>query len=130
MTALKLCMIALLILTSTTVIRTWRSDFLPLIRIAAVVLFGTLIIASIAPLVSLVTSLGRGAGASQYISTILKGLGIVVLVQITSDICRDNGEATLAGHIEIVGKLELLLLCIPLIKEILTTAKKLLEMGG
>ena len=130
MTALKLCMIALLILTSTTVIRTWRSDFLPLIRIAAVVLFGTLIIASIAPLVSLVTSLGGGAGASQYISTILKGLGIVLLVQICSDICRDSGEATLAGHIEIVGKLELLLLCIPLIKEILTTAKKLLEMGG
>ncbi|MBQ4274429.1 MAG: hypothetical protein IJB94_05610 [Clostridia bacterium] len=52
------------------------------------------------------------------------------MVQITSDICRDNGEATLAGHIEIVGKLELLLLCIPLIEEILATAKKLLEMGG
>ncbi len=130
MTVLKLCMIALLILTSTTVIRTWRSDFLPLIRIAAVVLFGSLLIASVAPLLSLVTSLGGGAGASQYVTVILKGLGIVLLVQITSDICRDSGEATLAGHIEIVGKLELLLLCIPLIEEILATAKKLLEMGG
>ena len=130
MTVLKLCMIALLILTSTTVIRTWRSDFLPLIRIAAVVLFGSLLIASVAPLLSLVTSLGGGAGASQYVTVILKGLGIVLLVQITSDICRDSGETTLAGHIEIVGKLELLLLCIPLIEEILATAKKLLEMGG
>ena len=66
MTILKLCMIALLILTSTTVIRTWRSDFLPLVRIGAVVLFGTLFIASVGPLLSLVKSLGGGAGASQY----------------------------------------------------------------
>lgn len=130
MTILKLCMIALLILTSTTVIRGWKSDFLPLVRIGAVVLFGTLLIASVGPLLTLITALGTGAGASQYVTTILKGLGIVILVQICSDICRDSGETTLAGHIETVGKLELLLLSVPLIEEILATAKKLLEMGG
>ncbi len=130
MTILKLCMVALLILTSTTVIRGWRSDFLPLVRIGAVVLFGTLLIASAKPLLSLITTLGKDAEASQYVETILKGLGIVILTQISADICRDSGEATLAGHIETVGKLELLLLCIPLIEEILATAGKLLEMGG
>ena len=130
MTILKLCMIALLILTSTTVIRGWKSDFLPLVRIGAVVLFSTLLIASVGPLLTLITALGTGAGASQYVTTILKGLGIVILVQICSDICRDSGETTLAGHIETVGKLELLLLSVPLIEEILATAKKLLEMGG
>ncbi|MBQ7391756.1 MAG: hypothetical protein IJV73_03645 [Clostridia bacterium] len=130
MTALKLCMVALLVLASTTVIKQWRSDFLPLIRIGAVVLFGTLLIASAQPLFSLVNTLSNGAGASGYIETIIKGLGIVILTQISSDICRDSGESTLAGHIETVGKLELLLLCIPLIREILATAEKLLEMGG
>lgn len=130
MTVLKLCMVALLILASSTVIKQWKSDFLPLVRIGATVLFGTLLIASAEPLFSLVTTLGKGAVASGYIETILKGLGIVILTQISSDICRDSGESTLAGHIETVGKLELLLLCIPLIGEILTTAEKLLEMGG
>jgi stage III sporulation protein AD len=130
MTILKLCMVALLILASSTVIRAWKSDFLPLIRIGAVVLFGTLLIASATPLLSLITTLGNGAGVSKHIETILKGLGIVILTQICSDICRDSGESTLAGHIETVGKLELLLLCIPLIEEILATAEKLLEMGG
>lgn len=130
MTILKLCMVALLILTSSTVIRGWRSDFLPLIRMGAVVLFGSLLIASAKPLLSLITTLGTGAGISQYVETILKGLGIVILTQICSDICRDSGETTLASHIETVGKLELLLLCIPLIEEILTIAEKLLTMGG
>ena len=130
MTMLKICMVALLILTSSTVIRGWKSDFLPLIRIGAILLFGGLLIASVQPLLSLVTNLGTNADSLKYIETILKGLGIVILTQIVSDICRDSGESTLAGYIETVGKLELLLLCIPLIEEILATAQKLLEMGG
>ena len=131
MTILKLCMVGLLILTSSTVIKQWKSDFLPLVRIGAVVLFGSLLIANAKPLLSLVTTFGVGAVASSvHIETILKGLGIVILTQIASDICRDSGEGTLASHIETVGKLELLLLCIPLIEEILATAEKLLEMGG
>ena len=130
MTVLKLCMVALLIVTSTTVIREWKSDFLPLIRIGAIVLFGGLLIACAKPLLSLITGLGKSAGASQYMETVLKGLGIVILTQISADICRDSGEGTLATHIETVGKLELLLLSIPLIEEILATAQRLLEMGG
>lgn len=130
MTMLKLCMVALLVLTSTTVIRGWKSDFVPLLRIGAVVLFGSFMIASAKPLLTLITGLGKEAEASPYVETILKSLGIVILTQISSDICRDSGENTLAGHIETVGKIELLLLCIPLIEEILTIAQKLLEMGG
>ena len=117
-------------MAASSVIRQWKADFLPLIRIGAIVLFGTLLIASAKPLISLLTTLGKGSGASEYIEIILKGLGIVILTQISSDICRDSGEGTLAGHIETVGKLELLLLCIPLIEEILATAEKLLGMGG
>ena len=123
-------MVALLMLASTTVIKQWKADFLPLVRIGAVVLFGTLLIASAEPLLSLLGTLSAGAGASQYVEIILKGLGIVILTQICSDICKDSGEGTLAGNIETVGKLELLLLCIPLIEEILGTAERLLEMGG
>lgn len=130
MTMLKICMVALLILTSSALIRGWKSDFLPLIRIGAILLFGSLLIASVQPLLSLITNLGTNTGVLQYMETILKGLGIVILTQIVSDICRDSGESTLAGYIETVGKLELLLLCIPLIEEILVTAQKLLEMGG
>ena len=126
----KLCMIALLILASTGIIKQWKADFVPLIRIGAIVLFGSLLIASAKPLLSLISNLGGRAGASQYVETILKGLGIVILTQICSDVCRDSGEGTLATHIETVGKVELLLLCIPLIEKILATATKLLEMGG
>ena len=130
MTILKLCMVGLLILASSAVIKQWKSDFLPLVRIGTVVLCGTVLIANAKPLLSLIATLEKNAGASKYVETLFKGLGIVILTGISSDICRDSGEGTLASHIETVGKLELLLLCIPLIEEIFATAEKLLEMGG
>ena len=52
MTPLKLCMVALLILASTTVIKQWKADFLSLVRIGAVVLFGILLLSSIEPLLT------------------------------------------------------------------------------
>ena len=119
-----------MVLASSTVIKQWKSDFSPLIRLGTTVLFGTLLIASAQPIFSLINTLAGKSGTLKYVETILKGLGIVILTQISADICRDSGEGTLAGHIETVGKLELLLLCIPLIGEILATAEKLLEMGG
>ena len=130
MTILKLCMVALLVLTASSVIKQWKSDFLPLVRIGAVIICGALLLVGVEPLLTFLNTLGSQTGASPYIETILKGLGIVILTQVSSDICRDSGEGTLASHIETVGKLELLLLCIPLIEEVLATAKKLLEMGG
>ena len=131
MTIYKLCMVALLVLATSGVIKQWKADFLPLIRMGAVVLCGSLLIASAKPLLSLIATLGKSTEPSSvYVETILKGLGIVILTQISSDICRDSGEGTLAGHIEMVGKLEILLLTLPLIEEILATAQKLLEMGG
>lgn len=130
MTVLKLCMVALLMLASTTVIKQWKADFLPLVRIGAVILFCIFLLSSIEPLLTFFSDLSTRAGTSQYLETILKGLGIVILTQIASDICKDSGEGTLAGHIETVGKLELLLLCVPLIGEILGVAEQLLKMGG
>ena len=69
-------------------------------------------------------------GLSELVAAALRILGIGYVFGICSDVCRDSGEGTLATHIETVGKVELLLLCIPLIEKILATATRLLQMGG
>ena len=50
---------------------------------------------------------------------ILKIFGISLIVETTSDICRDSGESSIASKVELIGKAEILVLTIPLIKEIL-----------
>ena len=60
---------------------------------------------------------------------LLKGLGVVTLTQLCADMCRQSGESSLAGGVELAGKAELLLLCLPYMERLTETAIQLLELG-
>lgn len=75
-----------------------------------------------------VTALLRGTGFDAYGALMLKALGIGLIVRITGDLCRGMGEETLAGALELAGKLEILFLCLPLMSELLTLLQEV--MGG
>ena len=65
-------------------------------------------------------------GANEYMTVMLKGLGIGMTVRITSDICKDMGENGLSGCIELAGKAEILILCFPILAKIVTSVRELL----
>lgn len=56
----------------------------------------------------------------------IKGLGIAFVTEIATGVCRDSGEASLATWVEMAGKLALLMLAMPLIRDVLLTVKSLL----
>lgn len=129
MNSIKLCMIAVLGLAVTMIVKQWKSDFLPLIRIGMTVLFSIAILTTLSPLIQQLSTLCQGE-AAQYTEVLFKALGIAVLTQICSSICRDAGENAIAEGVELTGKVELLLLALPLISQILSTAGELLSTGG
>ncbi|MBQ4121735.1 MAG: hypothetical protein IJD35_06965 [Clostridia bacterium] len=56
--------------------------------------------------------------SKNYITLLLKSVGISLVVSTASDICRDCGENAIAAKVELLGKCEILLLSLPLLKEI------------
>ena len=77
---------------------------------------------------NMLSVLGEGVALSAF-SLMLKALGIAFVSKFCSDICRDCGEATLAGGVESVGKIAIISLCIPVVSEILGYASTILEAG-
>ena len=63
-----------------------------------------------------------------YVSVMLKGFGAAVLSHICATVCRDCGKPSIADLVETAGKLEIFILCLPLISDIMRTAAALLEM--
>jgi stage III sporulation protein AD len=57
------------------------------------------------------------------VSILLRALGITYLTSISADICRSSGEASVAGYIESAGRVELLLLAVPLFSELFELAR-------
>ena len=124
-------MFALLGVCAALIIKQWRSDLLPLIRIAVLIGLSTAILSAVSPLVSYLQALIDQSGVHVSRGEILfKALGIALLTQCCADICRESGENGAAGTIELTGKVEILLLSLPLLEEILSAARELLSLGG
>lgn len=60
-------------------------------------------------------------------NVLLKGLGVALLTQIGAEFCRDNNENTLASRLELAGKLEILVISMPLIKSIIEVGYTILN---
>ncbi|MBQ9784735.1 MAG: hypothetical protein IJW29_04460 [Clostridia bacterium] len=123
-------MIAVLGVALTVILRQWKSDLLPLVRVGFILLFATAFLLAAEPLFSFVRRLCAENAVGEYVEILFKALGIALVSEICASICRESGEGGIASGVELVGKLEILLLCVPMMENILGLAKSLLEMGG
>ena len=72
-----------------------------------------------------IRELAESTGVSEYIALVLKVVAIGYIVGLCADVCRDMGETRIASGIELCGRVEIILLCLPLISEIIDTAVKM-----
>ena len=126
---IKFCGIGLLCAVSGIILRRISGGEISLfIRIGgALVIFGAAMVI-MKSVISELAEITDGQGLDVYASVLVKTLGIALLTKICSDVCRDCGEGTLASGVELCGKLSILLLCIPMIGELMDYAEKILGM--
>lgn len=62
-----------------------------------------------------------------YLGIMLKMIGITYIAEFSSGICRDAGYQTMAGQIEIFGKLTILALGMPVLTALLETIREFLS---
>ena len=129
MDSAKICLVAVTGVCLCVIVKQWKSDFLPLLRLALTVVFAGAILSLSIPLVSYLREMTSQTGLSAYAALLVKALGIAILTQCASDICRDAGESGVANGVELAGKAEILLLCLPLLGEIFASVKELLALG-
>ena len=54
-------------------------------------------------------------GTEGYLSILLKVIGITYICEFSADICRDAGYQTVAGQIEVLGKLTVMFAGLPIL---------------
>lgn len=122
MSVVQLCGVAVLTAAMALTVKATGSKLAPLVP-----LFGgtVLLMAAIAryrePINAMLT-LAEEAGISSSVGTVVKMLAVGGLCTMASDICRDLGEGTLAARVELCGRAEILLLCLPFLLELITLA--------
>lgn len=123
----KICGGALLCLVAILLIKSAGGATLPLQWTGTLILVSASLM-MLAPVLSWVGELCESVGVGESASLLFRGLGVAFLTQICADFCRQSGEGQLAGSVELAGKAELLLLCLPQLKELFELAAGML--GG
>lgn len=129
MDMLKIVTTVLISLIVCVVIKQMKPEFLPFIQLSAVILVAVMVLDLIKALLSDITAIIAPGGMieSEYIFLLLRVLGLAVVTKLASDICNDNGNSVLADNVELVGKIAIYTLCLPLVKIIAELATGLLE---
>ncbi|MBQ7380717.1 MAG: stage III sporulation AC/AD family protein [Clostridia bacterium] len=124
----RLCAAGLCVTLVLVLLRSWNPSFELPMKLSAAILFVGLLLGLARPLISYVSSLLSSSAAAPYAEILLRALGVAILTETVSGICRECKETSVASYLEIAGRLEILILCLPLMEEILESVKGLLSL--
>lgn len=117
---IKVVGIVLTALIINIVLKNYLKEFTFLINIVCTIIIFTLISKDLKGIVDRLTSISNEISVLlPYIKIMLKILGISMIAQLLSDLCRDNGENTLANQTELSAKIIILVTALPLFTTIM-----------
>ena len=117
---IKVVGIVLTALIINIVLKNYSKEFTFLINIVCTIINFTLISKDLKGIVDRLTSISNEISVLlPYIKIMLKILGISMIAQLLSDLCRDNGENTLANQTELSAKIIILVTALPLFTTIM-----------
>jgi stage III sporulation protein AD len=90
------------------------------ISIAAGLLIFMMILPRLSAVIGVIREIGEAAGANgEYVSVIVKIIGISYIAEFASQICADSGENAIASKIEAAGKVFILIIAAPILLSLL-----------
>lgn len=117
----KIIAFAVVALFVITVLKSLKRDDFALVVtiIASVIMFGLLLL-KIEDIVKLITSVITKAGINkEYLVLLLKVTGVSYIVELATNICKDAGSSSLASKVEMLGKISIVILTIPILTSVL-----------
>lgn len=124
---LKICGAALLAVTLAAVLKNRASPVAPyLTQIASITVFITAV-TSLVPLISFIKALiNRAEVEYEVLGLLMSTASVAIVCHAVSDICKSNGESSLANAVEFAGNAEIIIISLPLLGTLVNNAFEVL----
>ncbi len=119
MDIIKIVVIAILIIFVVAIVKQIKPELaIAIIILGSIILFAY-ILSFFSPIVASVETIVNATGLNKgMFVTLIKILGVGYLVEFCADICSDSGNTAIANKVVLGGKLFILVLAIPIVKEL------------
>ena len=125
---IKILVISVVSVLLISLLKQYKSDYSFLLKLAAITVISVLTVGFFKDSdieLSFFNDLNNASPS--YLPIIVKTLGIVIVTQIASGLCRENGEESISLIVELAGKISVFIICLPLIESLYTIVKSYLE---
>ena len=123
--SVKIFALALISAISYSFVRRINPSFDVPMRLTSSIVLLFAVIKAAKPLFSYLLTLIEGSELGGWQGVLLSAMGVAFLSHVSAELCRDCGEGSIGGYCELIGKVEILLLCLPLINELLAEVERL-----
>ena len=107
----------------------YRPEFRMLVAIGVSLLLMGMVLTQITPVLDEIRNALELTGMTgDYAAVLFKAVGICLLTQLAGDVCRDSGESSIAAKVELAGRTAILLLTLPMIREVLSWAWEIMNL--
>ena len=113
--------IALCALTAVLTVRETRREFVPYLLLGTCLLLLGACLPGVSEAVSFASALSSLVG-EETVTAVLRALGIAWTTSTAAELCRGAGEGQIAGWVETAGRIELVVLSLPFLRELLSAA--------
>lgn len=127
MNPLYICAFAVVSLGALSVIKHSRPEIYALAVAAAGIAATVYIAGALLPFIETVRGYASAADSDGLFEIMLKALAVALCCRFGADVCRDCGENTLAEKVELAGRTGMVLLGLPIIKQLLDAARDLMK---
>lgn len=123
---LRICGIGVLCALSALLLQKKEGELAALLRTAGILLVVGFLTVRLGALPNGLAAFLEEGDVGEYAAIMLKALGIALVSHTCASVCRECGAATVATGVEAAGNLGILLLCLPLLEELVQNAQVLL----
>ncbi|MCI5502888.1 MAG: SpoIIIAC/SpoIIIAD family protein [Anaerobutyricum sp.] len=127
MVVLKIALIGIGGAILAVVVRQFQKEYSVFVLLAVCLFLVFYLTSNVSLIIDFAQNLGEKIHISgTYIRILFKLLAIAYICQIASNICQDLGYQSVSFQIELIGKLSILTLSIPIINSLLETIEQLM----
>lgn len=118
-----LCIVAAAI---SVVLRQYKPEYALLVSLGTGIAILLMVVGAFQPLLDqLEKVVAMTQMPEEYLQILFKSLGVCMITQIASDVCKDAGESAISTKVETAGRIAVLLISLPLFEKVLSIAQSL-----
>lgn len=119
----KIAAVVIIAALMSLLLKSYRAEYSFLLTVSAGCVILTFLFIKTVPLVNQLKSVFDKAGVNGgYFTAVLKALGISYISSFAADTCRDFGQSSLGAKAEFCGKIGILIICIPMMLDLINIA--------